>query len=113
MMPPAQPHRRPQPGRRPVAAAAVRPVDQAIRAPWFAAFLRRHPRLARQSSVGAIAGGVVLFVIACVTTPLAAANVASPTLNQAAAPPLDPVFTDLAIDPVAPAVQKTLKRDPS
>jgi hypothetical protein len=107
-MPPAQPGRRPLPGRRPAAHAA----DRAIRAAGFAAFLRRHPNLGRQSSLGAIASGVVLFVIACVTSPLAAANVAGPR-DQAAAPPLDPMFPSLSIDPAAPAVRKTLKRDPS
>jgi len=43
-------------------------ADDEIRAPGLAAALRRHPNLHRQAAVGAIAAGVVLFVVASLVT---------------------------------------------
>ncbi len=96
---------------RPAQQLGEQPVE-VIKAPGFAAFLRRHPRLGRRSALGAIASGVALFVVACLTTPLAAANVARPPANPSLAAPVEPLVAQLSADTAAPAVEKTLERDP-
>jgi hypothetical protein len=60
-----------------------------------------------------LASGVALFAVACLTTPLAAANVAGPQQTPSSAPPAEPLIANLSIDPAAPAVRKVLKRDPT
>jgi hypothetical protein len=84
-----------------------------VRAPGIAAFVRRHPKLGQRGALGALASGVSLFVVACLTTPLAAANVAAPGQSPSSVSPGDPLFPNLSIDPAAPAVQKVLRRDPT
>jgi hypothetical protein len=120
-MTPAQPPKRPRPGPRAVAAPAVREssgvvlVDgEAIRVPGFAALLRRHPKMRQRSAVAVIAGGVALFVVASLTTPLAAADVGErPAPSPSTSPPSVPVVLPQLSTPAAPAVTKVLKRDPT
>jgi hypothetical protein len=89
-----RPAPRPAARPRPAAVPRVRALDPDIKAPGFAAFLRRHPRLGRRSALGAVASGVALFVVACITTPLAAANVAAPPpAGSSGALPIDPLLS--------------------
>src|SRR5919197_284429 len=107
-------HRRPRP--RPTARTAVPAPDatvEPIRAPGLAALLRRHPRLGQHSSLVAIAGGVVLFIVASVTTPQAVANVAAPKQASTEGLPAAPFVNQYSIDPAAPSVRKLLKNDPT
>jgi membrane-bound lytic murein transglycosylase B len=90
-------------------AAPSLPPD--VKAPGFAAFLRRHPKLGRRSAFGAIAGGAVLFVVASITTPLAAANVASSPAPRAAAP-ADPRLPLATLGTATPAEHAALRPDP-
>src|SRR4051794_11987396 len=120
MMLPVEPPRRPRPGPRHAAVAAedVAPqhptapatpagtvvVDgEVIRMPGLASLLRRNPKLARHGAVGSIVAGVVLFVVASMTTSVAGANVAQ---TRPPAPPsageTTPADTGLSIDPAAP-----------
>jgi len=68
--------------------------DQVIKAPGLGAFLRRHPTLGRHTAVGAIGTGIVLFIVASVTTAGAAADIA--------APPASPTVTSIYLPPAAP-----------
>jgi hypothetical protein len=70
--------------------------------------------LARRSSLGAIAGGVAVFVTAGVMAPLAAAPVAKPTAQPSSARPYNPVLGQLTATPSAspPAVREVLQRKP-
>ena len=78
-----------------------------------AAFLRRHPKFAPRAAVGAIATGSLLFVVASLTTPLAAANVATaPRSQPGLVQPMDAPPLMWSIDPAAPTVRKELKRNP-
>ena len=56
---------------------AVTVGGETIRVPGFAAFFHRHPRATQRGGLGAVAAGIVLFVVAGVTTPLAVANTGS------------------------------------
>jgi hypothetical protein len=77
------------------------------------ALLRRYPRLGPSAAVGSLGIGVVLFIIASVTSPLAAAPVAAPVrLPVHDAVPTEAAVPYFAIDPAAPAV-KLLKRNPT
>jgi hypothetical protein len=76
------------------------------------ALLRRYPRLGPSVAVGAVGSGVVLFILASVTTPLAAEPVAVPKLPARAVVPTEPAVPYFSIDPAAPAV-KLLKRNPT
>ncbi len=77
------------------------------------ALLRRYPRLGPSAAVGSLGTGVVLFVIASLTSPLAAAPVAAPArLPARNAVPIEPAVPYFGIDPAAPAV-KLLKPDPT
>jgi hypothetical protein len=113
---PAPRPRRPDPrsgaGHAPTTALQLGDVaeDPAIKAPGLGAFLRRHPKAGRRTAVGAIATGVAVFVMSCLTTPLASANVAAPP----ASPPVDLPFGPLLSAPptfASPAVQ-TANQDP-
>jgi hypothetical protein len=97
----------------PATQPALRPVPDAVRAPGFAAFLRRHPELGRRSALGAIASGVALFVVACITTPLAGANVATPAADPSTAPTPEPVISQYLPPPPLPATVKALKTNPA
>jgi hypothetical protein len=100
----------PRPAARPTPRPA-RDLDQAIKAPGLAAFLRRHPRLGRRGALGAIGSGVLLFVIACVTTPVAGANVAAPQSPGSADLPFRSLIAEPPAGALAPAVQEAVKRD--
>jgi len=126
----ALPSRRPRPGpgRRPVTtvpttvpAAEVAPAlpaaplarrgvvlvgDEAIRVPGFAAFFHRHPRLTQRGGVGAVASGILLFVIAGLTTPVAGANAPRAVASRTIAPVTTPAATDVDTAP-APAALPT------
>jgi hypothetical protein len=90
-------------------------AGEAIRVPGLSAALRRHPRIVQRSAIGAIAGGIALFVVASITTPLAGADVAK--ARPAGRPPT--VSMPLLVVPppstsaAAPAVTKVLERDPT
>jgi Transglycosylase SLT domain len=87
---------------------------EVIRTPAFAALLRRYPGLARHSSIAAIVGGVGLFAAAAVAMPLAGADVAQPPPPPPARPSTSvPAVPAFSIDPLAPAVTKVLKGDPT
>jgi hypothetical protein len=79
-----------------------------------ASLLRRNPKLARHGAVGAIVSGVVLFVVASMTTPVAGANVAktSPPASPSA-PAVVPTDAGLSVDPAAPVVMRLLKTKPT
>jgi membrane-bound lytic murein transglycosylase B len=118
--PPRRP--RPGPGSRPAAPSAAPapdapPVlpssapshrgvvvlaDETIRVPGLAAYFRRHPRLVQRGGVAAVAGGILLFVVAGATTPLAGANTSAPHV-KAKATGLPPARVDTAPRP-APAI---------
>jgi hypothetical protein len=127
--PPVLPERRPRPGQRPsvgrpvprpapgsrprpaIATPAPAALAEPIKAPGFAAFLRRHPKLGRRSAVGALASGVAVFVIACITTPLAAANVSAttPATPPSGQLPLESLLTGSA---TASAVEAAVEQHP-
>ncbi|MDT4932012.1 MAG: hypothetical protein QOF92_4879 [Pseudonocardiales bacterium] len=89
--------------------------DETIRVPGLLAALRRNPHNVQHASIGVIAAGVALFVIASITTPLAGAQVAghpAPAPPTTTAPAVVP-SVNLSIGPPAPAVRKTLKRQPT
>src|SRR4051812_34525872 len=62
----------------PAASLARRGVvlvgDEAIRVPGFAALFHRHPQLTQRGGIAAVATGVLLFLVAGVTTATAGAN---------------------------------------
>src|SRR4051812_41027740 len=76
------------------------------------AYFRRHPKFTPRAAVSAIAAGSLLFVLASLTTPLAAANVATPpsrpNVQSIDSPPLM-----WSIEPAAPVVRKVLTRNPT
>jgi membrane-bound lytic murein transglycosylase B len=76
------------------------------------ALLSRHPKLGPCAAVASLGTGVVLFVIASLTSPLAAAPVAAPARRPVRAAPIEAAVPYFSIDPAAPAV-KLLKRDPA
>src|SRR3954451_13029522 len=116
-MPSTPPRRpRPGPGRRATAGprhGVVVPREHTIHAPGVAAYLRRHPRLAQRGGVAAVAGGIVLFLLAGVTTPLAGANTArpAPAMTPASRPPA-PLDTAPDVAPARPAVANVLTKTP-
>jgi membrane-bound lytic murein transglycosylase B len=67
---PSPSHRRPDP----FAASDPAVLDEPVLAPGLAAALRRHPRLRNGAAIGSIALGTIVFVLACLTTPLAGAQ---------------------------------------
>ena len=67
---PTPSHRRPDP----FAASDPAVLDEPVRAPGLAAALRRHPALRNRAAIGSIALGAIVFVLACLTTPLAGAQ---------------------------------------
>ena len=88
--------------------------DETIRVPGFAAYLRRHPRLTQRGGIVALAGGIALFVVASVTTPLAGANTAEPpAAPETSAPVAAPAFAEPVLDPTPPAVRTVLQRTPT
>jgi Transglycosylase SLT domain len=98
-------HRRPRP--RPFAR-----TGPAVRTPGLAGFLGRHPRLGQQTSILAIAGGVIVFIGASVAAPLATANIAAPQADRTTAQPVLPFVNQYSIDPAAPSVRKLLRNGP-
>jgi membrane-bound lytic murein transglycosylase B len=87
--------------------------DEAIRVPGLAAFLRRHPRLTQRGGLSAIACGILLFVVAGVTTPLAAANTGPPEPAPGSSGSSEvQVYTGAARPPAAPAVEHVLTPKP-
>jgi membrane-bound lytic murein transglycosylase B len=87
-----------------------------IRVPGFAALFHRHPKLTQRGGLGAVASGILLFVVAGVTTPLAVANTGAPhaleprsSATTAAAPSL---YREALPPKVAPAGDKVLTTAP-
>jgi membrane-bound lytic murein transglycosylase B len=72
---------------------------EVLRAPGFAALLRRHPKLTKRTGVAAVAAGVLLFVVAGLATPLAGANTTEP--KPAARAPVPDAATWLDTPPPA------------
>src|SRR4051812_5491874 len=133
--PPRRP--RPGPGRRPAAAAAPTPPappadtppvlpapslarrgvvvleGETIRLPGLAAYFRRHPRLMQRGGIAAVAGGILLFVVAGATTPLAGANTAAPRATSSGAR-LAPAYADTppAVAPELPVAADVATRAP-
>ena len=77
------------------------------------AYFRRHPKVAPRAAIGAIASGTLLFVIANITTPLAAANVADPSSRPVTAAPMDAPPLMWSVDPGAPVAKLVLTRNPT
>lgn len=86
-------------------------LDEPVKAPGIAAALRRNPQIVRRGAVGAIATGVVLFVIASFTTPLAGANTGRHTSERQLAADVTPL-QDLTPRPIAPPVLRQLPAAP-
>src|SRR4051812_38850213 len=135
------PPRRPRPGPgRPAAAAAATPPTasappadtppvlpapslarrgvvvlegETIRLPGLAAYFRRHPRLTQRGGIAAVAGGILLFVVAGATTPLAGANTAAPRATSSGAR-LAPAYADTppAVAPELPVAADVATRAP-
>jgi hypothetical protein len=74
--------------------------------------MRRHPKLGRHGALGAIGSGVVLFVVASVTTPLAGANVAASPTSAGAMPP-DPQLPAVTVSAAAAPARKVLPPHPA
>jgi membrane-bound lytic murein transglycosylase B len=113
---PAARRPRPGPGPRPrprPSAAAPTPAPARVSAPGLAAFLRRHPRLPRQASAAAIAGGVALFAAAALTATTAGADVAAPRPQRTGVANLQVAVPPPSTPAPAPAVQQVLKGAPT
>ena len=107
--PPAVPARDDVPPVLPEAPLARRGVvvlgDETIRVPGFAALFRRHPPLTQRGGIAAVTGGILLFVVAGLTTPVAGANTAAPARKPAARPaPATGLDTPPAVPALASAV---------
>jgi membrane-bound lytic murein transglycosylase B len=88
--------------------------DELIRVPGIFAILRRDPKTRQRASMGAIAAGIALFVVASLTPPVAAANSASgPRPTTAADIATQIAGPRLEITPTAPSVHKVVQRRPT
>lgn len=101
-------------------AAGVRSVAVGVRSKAMSARMsqaigavRTDPRTPQRAGAAAIAGGVTLFIIGTVVTPLAGADIARHSaVTKSSSPGLGTVVAPLPA-PVVPAARKTLKRNPT
>jgi len=81
--------------------------DEAIRVPGFAAFFHRHPRLTQRGGVAAVASGILLFVVAGLTTPIAGANAPQARAHRSTPPHTVAPVTSAVVTPTAPTTVPT------